>query len=164
MKHDQLLYCILATMLGLLSPQKSLAQSMDRCGGAPGSLHANGGGFVAGTAQVDPTAYVGPDAMVCQSAQVSGDAQIKDAAIVAQMAKISGAAVVRDHARVTGRARVSGNAVVQDSAWVGGGAIIKDNAKVTGDAKAIAGTLSGTQQIGSDDIFNGRINHIPVSH
>ncbi|MBL7223362.1 MAG: hypothetical protein ISS72_05895, partial [Candidatus Brocadiae bacterium] len=86
-----------------------------------GARHANGGGFVAATAQADPTAYVGPQAQVLGKAKVLGHARIEDCAVVKD------SATVRDHARVSGHAVVSGNATVRDRAK------LRDCATVTGN-------------------------------
>ena len=56
--------------------------------------HKNGGGWVANTATVEDSVYIGPDAQVSGNAQVYGNA------------------------RVYGDARVSGNAQVSGNAWV----------------------------------------------
>jgi len=69
----------------------------------PGKPHANGGGFVADSAKVAATAYVGPDAMVLGGAQVSDHAVVEDYAVVTDRA------VVSDHARVGGRAVIRGS-------------------------------------------------------
>ena len=60
--------------------------------------HPNGGGWVANTATVDASAFVGSDARVYGDARVSGDAWV------------SGNAQVYGDARVYGDAWVSGNA------------------------------------------------------
>jgi hypothetical protein len=65
-----------------------------------GKRHANGRGWVADSAQVAATAYVGPDAMVL------GNAQVLDRAIVEDYAVVAGNAVLSDHARVSGGALV----------------------------------------------------------
>ena len=61
--------------------------------------HANGGGWVQNTANVDASAYVGESAIVLQNARVSGNAQVSG------------------NARVSGNAWVSGNAQVYGNAW-----------------------------------------------
>ena len=64
--------------------------------------HFNGGGWVADTATVAKTAYIGPDA------------------------RVYGAARVYDYAYVYGAARVFDNAVVYGYAWVYGDAYVYD--------------------------------------
>jgi len=78
----------------------------------PGKPHANGGGFVAATAQVEKTAYVGPNARVLGKAKVLGRARIEGHAVVTDEA------VVRDDALVSGHALVKAKAVVRDRAKV----------------------------------------------
>ena len=68
----------------------------DGNGPVPAHQHSNGGGWVADTARVAVTSFVGPDA------RVSGNAWVSDNAVVS------------DNARVYGNARVSGDAWVSD--------------------------------------------------
>jgi len=72
-----------------------------------GRRHKNGGGWVQDTAQVDDTAYVGPDAMVLDRAKVLGNARVEGFAVVMDDA------VLKDHAKVFGGALVNGKAVMQ---------------------------------------------------
>lgn len=97
---------------------------------AYGSYHSNGGGFVAATASVASTAYVGPDAMVLGYATVSDNAVITDHAVVEGSAKVSGNAVISGYGMVCENATVSGNALVSDYGLVMGTASISGNAKV----------------------------------
>ena len=50
--------------------------SVIKCGGHEGSIHPNGGGFVANTAKVDETSYVGFNAQVCDTAMIKNGARI----------------------------------------------------------------------------------------
>ena len=85
--------------------------------------HKNGGGWVANTATVEATAYIGPDARVYGEAWVSGearvygDAQVYGNALVSGDAWVSGDALVFGNAKVYDNARVSGNAKVYGNAW-----------------------------------------------
>jgi carbonic anhydrase/acetyltransferase-like protein (isoleucine patch superfamily) len=60
--------------------------------------HSNGGGWVANTARVADTVFVGPHALVY------GQAEITDTVCVVDSAQVSG------HAHISGDAIVSGNA------------------------------------------------------
>ena len=80
----------------------------DGNGPVPAHQHSNGGGWVADTASVSDTAYVGLDAQVFDNAVVSGSA------------RVSGTAQVFDNAVVSGSARVSGSALVSGRAVVFG--------------------------------------------
>ena len=62
--------------------------------------HKNGGGWIANTAKVDGSVYIGANAQVCGDAQVYGTAR------------------VYGNARVLGDAWVSGDARVLGDAWV----------------------------------------------
>ena len=76
--------------------------------------HPNGGGWVADTAKVDETAYVGRDAMVY------GKARVYDNAMVLNNARVSGNAMVGGDTMVYGNATVGGYAIVCGNATVGG--------------------------------------------
>ena len=95
----------------------------------PGKAHSNGGGFVADSAQVDATAYVGPGAQVLGNAVVSGHARIEDFAVV-NGAAVTDQAVVSDYATVGGGATVAENAKVRDCAEVGERTVVKGNARI----------------------------------
>ena len=107
-----------------------IMQSQDITRMAQGSIHPNGGGFVASTAKVDPTVYVGKNAKVLGYAAVTGNAVIDGHAVVTGNAKVSGSAVVNGHAVVAENAVVGDNAVISDYAGVMGQAVISDNARV----------------------------------
>jgi NDP-sugar pyrophosphorylase family protein len=82
--------------------------------------HPNGGGWVARSASVDDSVFIGPDAIVMESAHVTGKSRIEKKAI------ISGGAVVIDSV-VTDDAEVSGMAKVLKS-HVGGSAEVRGTA------------------------------------
>jgi hypothetical protein len=94
----------------------------ERPAGVEGALHPNGGGFVAKSAQVDASAYVGKDALVLGRSKVSGQARILDHAVV-------------DNATVQERAVVSGYALVEREATVSGDARVRDYAKISNRAR-----------------------------
>jgi carbonic anhydrase/acetyltransferase-like protein (isoleucine patch superfamily) len=122
-------------------------------GPIPAHQHPRGGGWVADTATVDDTCFVGPYARVFDNAYVTGNAIINDGASVfcnasvGNFAKVYGDAMiydnasVRDNARVSGFTKVSGNARVMDnaqvyeSAEIYGNAIICNNAEVYDNSK-----------------------------
>ena len=84
-------------------------------GPVPAHKHANGGGWVADTAHVSESAYVGSDARVygnarvCDNAWVYGDARVYGDALVCGDAWVCGNALVYDNAQVYGNALVCGN-------------------------------------------------------
>jgi len=73
--------------------------------------HSNGGGWVANTAVVAASAYIGPDAQVSDNAWVYGTAQVYD------NARVFGNAQVYGNARVFGNAQVYGDARVCGDTW-----------------------------------------------
>ncbi|MBI5832052.1 MAG: hypothetical protein HZB16_07050 [Armatimonadetes bacterium] len=99
-----------------------------------GHKHPNGGGFVADTAKVADTAYVGPNARVLDAAQVLGRARIDDYALVADRAvvdedaQVSGCAVVRDGSQVKGHARIRDHAKLRSDCRVAGDVLVQDSA------------------------------------
>ena len=103
-----------------------------------GAPHSNGGGWVASTATVASTAYVGPNAKVLGSATVSDNARIEDYAIVKGAAKVYGNAVVKENAMVFTNAEVYGDAVISGSARVFNGSKVYGNAFVTDNAFLIS--------------------------
>jgi len=111
-------------------------------GPEPAHRHTNGSGWVADTATVDPTVFVGPDAKVCNFAKVtngarlSGHAIVMDRAIVCDNALIVDA-VVMDDATVSGEARVLDRAAISDRAWVAGFASVHGDAVLLGDARVL---------------------------
>jgi NDP-sugar pyrophosphorylase family protein len=86
---------------------------MDGNGPVPSHIHTKGGGWVANTANVYDSAYIGPDARVYGNAWVSGNACV------------SGNARVHGDARVYGNARVYGDALIHGNARVYGNARVK---------------------------------------
>lgn len=95
-----------------------------------GRIHPNGGGFVASTASVDDSVYVGKNAQVLGYATVTENAVIDGYATVTGSAAVSGNAVVTGHAVVAERAQIKDNAIVGDYAGVMGNAVISENARV----------------------------------
>ncbi len=99
-----------------------------------GRWHTNGGGWVAGNANVAASAYVGPRAAVF-SGTVGGNARIEDLAWV-------------NGGTVTGNAVVRGNAIIQGGATIGGTAV------VGGDAEPPAGPTGNNCTSGTYLMFN----------
>jgi UDP-3-O-[3-hydroxymyristoyl] glucosamine N-acyltransferase len=88
----------------------------DGYGPVPAAQHINPdgsiGGWVAATATVEATAYVGPEALVF------GKARVYDSAWVYGEAQMYGSAWVYGEAQVSGDAWVYGDARVGGNAWV----------------------------------------------
>lgn len=107
-----------------------IKQSYNKGAAASGHYHSNGGGFVASTAKVDDSVYVGKYAKVLGYATVSGNAVVDGHAIVTGNSTVSGNAVVTGHAVVAERAQIKDNAIVGDYTGVMGNAVISENARV----------------------------------
>ncbi|MBN2737554.1 MAG: hypothetical protein JXR70_11275 [Spirochaetales bacterium] len=103
-----------------------------------GHYHPNGDGWVANTASVDSTVYVGPHARVLGNARVSGNARIED------------------WAEVSGNARVRDNAVIQDHALVSAGEVY-ENARIG----ALSIMNNGTTRVHGSAYVASVINALP---
>jgi len=109
--------------------------------------HDHGGGWIADTAKVDATVYVGPRCEVFQHARVHdrvrlegrakvfGTSVVRDSVLLRQESAIFGAAYVCDTTVLNDFARVSG------SAHVSGTSRIEGQAAVTDSARVVASTL-----------------------
>ncbi len=95
--------------------------------------HKNGGGWVANTATVEETAYIGPDAWVF------GDARIYSYARITGDACVSGNAVIYGYARIFGAAQVYGYARISGDALVSGDARVYGYARIFGAAQVSGG-------------------------
>jgi hypothetical protein len=115
-----------------------------------GHTHLNGGGWVANTASVAPSVYVGPKAVVLGNAQLSGQVRIDGTAWVED-------AIVRDSVVIDGNANVwkgtysntvhiTGNAIVNDC-MLYGNAVVKDNALEWGVSLSNAVIAGGDAEI-----------------
>ena len=69
--------------------------------------HKNGGGYVANTARVDDTVFVGPHALVYGSAELTERVCVVDSAQVSGHAKLSGDVIVSGNAWVDGTTKAS---------------------------------------------------------
>ncbi len=98
-----------------------------------GQRHSNGNGFVADTATVDASAYVGPGVQVLDQAQVRGNARIEGRALVRHDTLIQGNAIVSTSASIDLNAQILDYATVRDNGRVYRNAIVKDDAKVQGE-------------------------------
>ena len=107
-----------------------------------GHLHANGGGFVADSATVADSVYVGPNAMVLGNANLSGNVRVEDYAIVANSVTATDSAVISGHAVVDGGGMIYDNDWVFGSVTLSGNAVVSDHAVVTNSCK-----ISGNARI-----------------
>ena len=77
----------------------------DGNGPVPAKQHINGGGWVADTAKVSRTVYVGPKAKVYGNAQISGNVVIFDNVEVYGNAKFSGDPILKGNHKYFGQPR-----------------------------------------------------------
>lgn len=106
------------------------------------TVHSNGGGYVSNTANVEPTVYVGPKAVV-SGGTLSGTVRVEDFAVVSG-GTISGNVVIRGRALVSGGV-MSDYAILEDDAWLVSGTI-KENAKVGALSIVKNSTISGSAE------------------
>lgn len=121
------------------------AETLPDLAAPQGRKHANGGGLVANGAEVDASAFVGPEARVLEGAKVLGKARIEDKAVVRN-------ATVQDEAVVSGNALVSDGAVISGHAKVRDYAVIKENSSLGGSAKVIEHAVLSSRKTCSDSV------------
>ncbi len=141
----------------------------------PGIYHSDGG-WISDSAQVESTAYVGPDSWVCEysrvsdnavlragstygSAHIYGNARLISARIGGVVQVYGNARVIK--ARVVGRAHVYDRAKVMNSASVSGTAKVYGSAKVTGVNTLVTGNAEvyGTAVVADGArIMGGKVN------
>lgn len=107
-----------------------------------GHAHSNGGGFVADTAAVADSVYVGPNAMVLGNANLSGNVRVEDYAVVANSVTAADNVVISGHAVVDGGGMIYNNGWVWGTVNLSGNAVISDGAVVTNSC-----TVSGNAKI-----------------
>ena len=149
----KLFYLVFVTLMLVGRPAAACSET----GGPAGAYHPNGGGWVADTAQVDSTVYVGPGSTVCDNARVSGNAVIRGNSLVADTARVYGNARVVNSTVVNG-AQVSGDAVIRGNSLVADTARVYGNARV--DSAWVAGEVFGTALVrgGAQIKANGKVN------
>jgi carbonic anhydrase/acetyltransferase-like protein (isoleucine patch superfamily) len=152
-------------------------------GHEPAHQHANGGGWVADTAHVEPSVFVGPDAKVCDFAIVSGGVRLSGHTIVMDRAVVCDNvllvdAVVMDAATASGDSRATEGCVVKDAAHISGFAtahgpcVIGGNSKVRDYANVFEraeigggaviegnGAVHGTTVISGSTVVSGNENY-----
>ena len=88
--------------------------------------HLNGGGWVADTAKVADTVYIGPYTQVAEDTIILDHARIDNYATIFGKAKVSG------NAYIGGKTIVGGNAIISGRAYIDGYSVISSDAKITG--------------------------------
>lgn len=129
-------------MLNIKKPRIQKHDFKDGMGRVPAKRHVNGRGWVANTAVVEDSVYVGPRCEVFENAYLSGKVRLEGKARVCGRATISGHVIIKQNAFVSGKAcvsdvsiigenaRINGYAVVSGTSRVFGGTTITDNAQV----------------------------------
>jgi UDP-3-O-[3-hydroxymyristoyl] glucosamine N-acyltransferase len=123
------------------------------CQGQQGEFFINQsgekGGFVAHTALVEKSVYLGKHTQICDNAEIRDFAQITGNAIISENAKVYDTAKVFGDARVFGnaevfnRANIWGHAQAFGDSQIFGIAGLKDNVKVFGKGKMYDATYGG---------------------
>ena len=112
-----------------------------------GHRHPNGKGWVADSASVDKSVFVGPRAIVRGNSRITGEVRIEGAAWVENV-QIRGHVTVSGNARIYGGS-VSGDAVITDNAVLTH-CTVSDRAEVRDNALAWNATYSGDVVVGGD--------------
>ena len=108
-----------------------------------GHVHKNGGGWVADSASVADSVFVGPDAMVLGSAKLSGNVRVEDHAVVANSVTAKDNVIISGHAVVDGGGWVydngwkSGSVTLSGNAFISDSAVVANSCSVSGNAKVI---------------------------
>jgi len=137
----------------------------DGKGPVPAHRHQNPGGWfggwVANTAKVADSVYLGPDAKVYGHAVVSSLVQIQENAQVFGTARIGGAAILEDHVKVFGSASISGSSRVGGYVQISGCASLSDSSTVDGHAQISGDVLllgnarvSGEAQVSGSTVLS----------
>ena len=100
----------------------------------PAHRHRNGWGWVADSATVDGTAFVGPTARVSGEARVLGKARVQGYSHVGRKATIEDGAVVTGHARVLGTATLRPKSKVMGNAFVAGDHVVETGTVLDGNS------------------------------
>ena len=122
------------------------------------------GGWVAETAKVAPTVFVGKDAKVYGNAKVFGKAVVSGNAVVSGDAKVFGKAVVSGKAVVYGNAEVFGNAEVSGNAVVSGKAEGEGSKAFDNHRNSTFGKLDSSEvkaRVATE--VGARIKNVPVA-
>ncbi len=110
-----------------------------------GAAHSNGGGFVANSATVNTTAYIGPAARVLDSAQILGNARIEGRAIISGNAVVQDNAIVSSSVEMIDSASAEGFATVRDNVLMRNTSSVVDSGKLQGDTTVYNGYLVSGQ-------------------
>lgn len=125
----------------------------DGVGRVPASRHVNGKGWVAKTAVVENSVYVGPKCEVFNNAYVSGKVRLEGNAKIFGNATVSGNVKLQQQSQIFGRAVVRDEVLLQDNSRIGGNAHVigntrlRDTAIVTDGACVISSNLSGSCRV-----------------
>ncbi len=103
-------------------------------GNVPAHRHVNGGGWVADTAKVTETSFVGPNARVFDNADIIGNSKISGNAQVFENAWVNSGKIF-GNAKVFGNTEISVGAQVFENAEVSGLTGLYGHAKVYGYTK-----------------------------
>jgi len=101
----------------------------------PATRHANGKGWVAATAVVENSVYIGPRAQVFNNAYVSGNVRLEGRTKIFGNATVSGDVTLKKTASIGGRAVVRDRVLMSDNAVISGAAKVTGNTNLYGDSR-----------------------------
>jgi hypothetical protein len=122
----------LGVMLDIKKPRIQKHDFKNGMGRVPAKRHVNGRGWVARTAVVEDSVYVGPRCEVFENAYISGKVRLEGKARVGGSATISGHAIIKQNAFVCGKSCVSDVAIIGENARINGFAVVSGTSRVFG--------------------------------
>lgn len=121
--------------------------------------HDNGNGWVADTAKVNESVYVGPRSEIFNFARVSGGCRLEGLSRIYGHAEVSGSVILKKTAQIYGRSRVVDLAQLHDNSSISGHATVSGNTQLFDtaaicDRTTVAGSrISGSARIWGDAIL-----------
>jgi carbonic anhydrase/acetyltransferase-like protein (isoleucine patch superfamily) len=97
--------------------------------------HPNGGGWVADTAKVADTVYVGSSARVFGDARVTGSVRLHGTSRIFGRATVSDYVELHDNSTITGDARVANHVTLHGMAYINGTARVHGNVYIGGTVR-----------------------------
>ena len=117
------------------------------------------GGWIFKEARVDPSAFVGKDAIVAGSAQVKENSRILDTAIVDGNSIVDKQATIKDNAKVTDTSYVTDSSIVKGNSEVSNNSTISKTAEISGNSKIKGNSfVTDSSQVGGDAIVDDDVH------
>lgn len=102
----------------------------DGRGPVPAHKHPHGGGWVADTAEVENSVYVGPCARVYGHTHIYNNVRIEGFSAISDYAQVCDNVRIGGNVRVSGHALLEGDIVLEKNCFIGGGTHLKGSVKI----------------------------------